>query len=186
MAACLLTIFHDFPSRAHTPRPLPLPFSWPFPSCALSIRTTLDRDPVADPPKGDWWRERSEFCFAVPFCVSQFSSSLSYLPALSFPFCLPPPFYFLCPVFISSSVESYLRATVGCTYTDTRLLPPGWIFKAREAQRSKLDSLESFYCGLRRAHATAPSWVCVCVRACVWGHGGGHMKIYTVTCGHIA
>lgn len=80
-----------------------------FLSAALSILTTLDQDPVTDPPKRDWLQERGEFC------LPSRSLSLSFLgflppsvlslsaPALSFPFVYltlspffrPPCLYFL-------------------------------------------------------------------------------------------
>lgn len=50
-----------------------------FSSSALSILTTLDQDPVTDPPKRDWLQERRSFCLPFPFCVSQFSR-FSFLP----------------------------------------------------------------------------------------------------------
>lgn len=66
------------------PRQFLLPYL--FSSFALSILTTLDQDPVTDPPKRDWLQERREFCLPSLFCVSQFSSSAPSLLLLSISF----------------------------------------------------------------------------------------------------
>lgn len=129
-----------------------------FSSCALSILTTLDRDPVTDLLKRDWLQERSGFCFPshpLPsLCLAVFSIALPPSFAVTASRLSPSNFvsHFFPPVFIFSSVESNLKM-------------PSYVFyiykyqtwKQDEAQRSKIYSFKLFYCGFRCAHVTSSS-----------------------------
>lgn len=155
-----VAILHLSTITNRTPRPPP-PLSLPTcsPSSALSILTTLDQDPVTDPPKRDWLQERREFCLPSPFlCLSVFEVFLPRCHHLLFSFISrsSPRLYFLhCRVEFGRKKKTLLRVLHPQT---PALLSSGWILKKQEAaQRSKLDSLELFYCGFRPARVTSPS-----------------------------
>lgn len=130
-----VAILHLSTITNRTPRPPP-PLSLPTcsPSSALSILTTLDQDPVTDPPKRDWLQERREFCLPSPFlCLSVFSKFFS-LAVTIFSFRLSRA---LPPVFIFSTVELNLewkKTLLRVLHPQTpALLSSGWILKKQEA-----------------------------------------------------
>lgn len=113
---------------------------------SFSILTTLDQDPVVDPPKRDWLHERREFCLPSlsRFSPCSFSVTISWLSPQLFPPLLSVYFtlcLFIFPLTLFSPLSSCIwkHSTVGFTSTNTRLLPLGWILNARGSTKVQIS-----------------------------------------------
>lgn len=175
-----------------------------FLSSALSILTTLDQDPVTDPPKRDWLQERGEFCLPSR---SPSLSFLGFLPpsslSLSARLSLSLLFISRSPLF-SLPCLYFLLCRVKSENTELRVLHPqipacslsGWILKAKGGTKVQirffwivllliqtcpcylsLSQLSRF--GLRGRVAVS---VCAYDYVCLGGMEAtaGHMKMHTV------
>lgn len=163
-----------------------------FLSSALSILTTLDQDPVTDPPKRDWLQERGEFCLpsrspSLSFLGFLPPSSLSLLARLS----LSLLFISRSPLF-SLPCLYFLLCRVKSENTELRVLHPqipacslsGWILKAKGGTKVQIR----FFWIVLLLIQTCPCYLslsqllwaagkgcgkCVCIWLCVFrGHGG--------------
>lgn len=146
-----ITIFHRH-THSHTVTLASSFFLHLLSSSALCILSTLDQDPVTDPPKRDWLQEKKRILFAFPFCVCHYLSARSSFSLLCLSHTLPCLYFLLWVKFEKNAPLWDLSPTNAIL-----LLPFWWILKARGNAKVQIRFFwELFCCGLRPAHVTPP------------------------------